>query len=270
MKKFLVSLALVTILLSCCVLPTFAAEPSSLSVHLRIEGKDQNLFYGEITTNNSANYNLISILRLANTQSDSLNIEGLEYGYITAVNGVGTGQTAAGKDTYVVMINNSRIAFEDISAYELKSGDSIVVCYVDNYGEDIIVPIINTEKLDSGYIKFSYEKSSADGKTVTTMPLIGAEVTWYCDNAPFSYITDGQGGIYIDKNALSSGDHRLSVELKSENGVPLLLRPSPDFTINVAVGIGDSFAVYFYAVTAFLSLLTAIMLATSIKRRKRV
>ena len=267
MKKALILLVISVILVFGCVLPAIASEPS-LTVDLRIEGKDQNLFYGKVTTNNSANYNIINILMLADNQSESLSVKGLNYGYITEINGVGIAQTAGGKDNYTVMVNDVRVNFEDLKTYPLKNNDSITVYYADNYGTDMIFPLIDLKKLDQGYIKFSYEKLSEDGKSVTYLPISGAAVTWYCDDVPFSYVTDGQGGIYIEKNAFTSGSHKVSIEQKDENGTPMLLRPAPDFKIDVPVGIGDSFAVYVCAATAVLSLAASVMLGISLKKKK--
>jgi len=264
MKRFVISV--ITVILSlCCVLPAFSAEPS-LTVRLRIEGKDKNLFYDQITVEGSNNCNIISILMLADSKSESLSVSGLDYGYITEINGVKTGQTKGGKDSYTVTVNGVRIPFENLKTYPLKNGDSITVYYADNYGADMIFPIIDLNKLEQGYIRFFYEKASDDGKSVTTLPITGANVTWYCDNAPFNYITDQKGGIQIEKNALTSGSHKLSIELKDANGLPMLLRPAPDFTVDVAVEIGDSFAVYACALTALLSLAASLTLLTSLKK----
>lgn len=267
MKKTLILFVISVILIIGCVLPAIAAEPS-LTVNLRIEGKDENLFYGKITTNNSANYNIINILMLADNQSESLSIKGLSYGYITEINGLGIGQTAGGKDNYTVTVNDVRVDFEDIGTYPLKNNDTIIVYYADNYGEDMIFPIVDLKKLDQGYLKFSYEKHSEDGKSVTNLPISGATVTWYCDNAPFTYVTDGQGGIYIEKSAFTSGSHKLSIELKDENGTPMLLRPTPDFTVEVPVGIGDSFAVYVCTAIALFSFTASAILCISLKKKR--
>lgn len=267
MKKIWVLLAVSVVLMIGFILPAVAAEPS-LTVSLRVEGKDQNLFYDKITTNNTANYNVINILMLADSQSEALSIKGLKYGYITEISGVGIGQTAGGKDNYTVMVNDIRIPFEELGTYQLKNNDSITVYYADNYGVDMMFPIIDLKKLDQGYIKFSYEKLAEDGKSVTNLPISGATVTWYCDNVPFNYLTDGQGGIYIDKNALTSGSHKVTLELKDENGTPMLLRLAPDFTVEVPVGIGDRFAVYVCAVSALLSLTASVALSIGLKKKR--
>lgn len=266
MKRALILLA-AALLLVCSALPSFAAEPS-LTVDLRIEGKDKNLFCGKITTNQPANYNVINILRLADEQSDSLFVSGLDFGYITEINGVKTGQTEGKKDGYTVTVNGVYIPFEEIESYQLKNNDSIIVYYADNYGKDIIIPMIDQKKLDEGYIKFFYEKLSEDGKSSTTLPIVGASVTWYCGDAPFNYLTDSKGGIQIEKNALTSGCHRLSIELDDENGTPMLLRLPPDFTINVSVDIGDGFGLYFCSALALASFASAAVISASFFKRK--
>lgn len=266
MKRALILLA-AALLLVCLALPSFAAEPS-LTVDLRIEGKDKNLFCGKITTNQPANYNVINILKLADQQSDSLFVSGLDFGYITEINGVKTGQTEGKKDGYTVTVNGVYVPFEEIESYQLKNNDSIIVYYADNYGKDIIIPMIDQKKLDEGYIKFFYEKLSEDGKSSTTLPIVGANVTWYCGDAPFNYLTDSKGGIQIEKNALTSGSHRLSIELDDENNTPMLLRLPPDFALDVPVEIGDSFKLYIYAVLAIVSLTLSAVVSISFKRER--
>ena len=68
MKKLMIFIVVTTLLAIGCILPAVAAE-SSLTVLVRIDGKDGTLFYEEITTNNRANYSIPSILMLADNQS---------------------------------------------------------------------------------------------------------------------------------------------------------------------------------------------------------
>ena len=267
MKKIVILLVVTTLLAIGCILPAIAAEPS-LTVFVRIDGKDGTLFYNEITTNNSANYSIPKILLLADNQSDTLTIKGLNYGYITEINGVEIGQTAGGKDVYTVLVNDVRVPFEELDSYMLKSGDKITVYYADNYGDNIIFPIVDSKKIENGYIKFFYEKPSDDGKSITTEPIANANITWYCDSVPFSYVTDGQGGVYIEKTALTSGSHKVTIELKDENGIPLVMPLAPDFTVDIAVGIGDSFALYICIAAMLASLLGAFALAISLKKKR--
>ena len=266
MKKSLILIAVSIILAIACVLPALANEPS-ITVSLRIEGKDENLFYEDISTNNALNYNIMSILSLADSKSDKLIIEGLGYGYITAINGTKIGQSASGKDSYTVRVNGKYVAFDQISTYPLHDGDEIIVYYGEEFGSGMMFPIVDTNKLDQGYIKFTCEVPSEDGKSVTTKSIVGATVTWYCDDVPFTYVTDAQGGFYIEKSAFTSGTHRLGLELKDENGTPLLLRLPPNYTVEVPVGIGDSFAMYVFAALSLISLGSAIAICLSLKKK---
>ena len=268
MKKLMIFIVVTTLLAIGCILPAVAAE-SSLTVLVRIDGKDGTLFYEEITTNNRANYSIPSILMLADNQSGTLTIKGLNYGYITEINEVKIGQAPSGKDVYTVLVNGARVPFEELKTYELKSGDKLTVYYADNYGESIMFPIVDTKKIENGYIKFFCEKPSEDGRSITTEPIAGATVTWYCDSVPFSYVTDGQGGVYIEKTALTSGSHKVSIELKDENGIPLVMPLEPDYTVDIAVGIGDSFALYACVGAMLASLLGAFAIATSLKSTRR-
>ena len=267
MKKTIILITLSIILTVACVLPAFAA-PTSISVNLRIEGKDGNLFYDKITTNNNLNFNVTSILMLADVQSEALTIEGLSYGYITAINGVSIGQTENGLDTYVIKVNGNYLPYEQLSSYQLNDGDDILVYYGDEFGRGMTVPMVDTSKLDQGYLRFFCEIPTEDGKGVTTNNIIGANVTWYCDDVPFLYVTDAQGGFYIEKAAFTSGTHKVQINLYDTDGTPLLVRLEPDYTIDVAIGIGDSFAVYFCAAAALISLAAGSLILTSLKKKE--
>ena len=270
MKKFVTFFVVVAILMSLAVLPTFA-DALSLTVNVRVEGKSQNLFFGEITTNNKENYNVVSILKLADAQSEGMVIEGLENGYITAINGERIGQTEKGLDGYVVRINGEYVPYAELSSYALKDGDEILVYYSNEFDGGIILePIIDTEKIEQGYIRFTYEKPSQDGHFVTAEAIVGAIVTWYCDDVAFTYVTDAQGGIYVEKTALTSGAHRIGLELIREDGTPGLLRLAPNYTVDVPVDIGDTVLVYACGALAALSLAAIIILSASFKKAKKI
>lgn len=267
MKKTVILIVIAIALVMSLALPAFANAPS-LTVKLRVEGKDENLFYGDITTNNSLNYNILSILMLADNQSDKMNIEGLAYGYVTAINGAKIGEGESGLATYSLRVNGEYVPFSEAATYPLENGDEILLYYGDEFGKGFMFPIVDTKKLHQGYIKFTCEMPAEDGEGVTTQNIIGATVTWYCDEVPFTYVTDAQGGIYVEKNALTGGAHKVSLELKDENGIPMLLRLTPDYKIDVPVEIGDSFAVYLLAAVSALSLVAAAVLFVSLKKKR--
>lgn len=268
MKKIITALALVLILAFSAVLPAFANTPS-LTVKIRIEGKTENLFFGEVTTNNKENYSIINMLKLADAQSETLAVTGLSEGYILAVNYDKIGQTEKGLDGFVIRVNGEHVHYANLDSYELKNGDEILVYYSDEWNSGIIRDIIvDTEKIEQGYIRFTYEKPSSDGSFVTNESIVGATVKWYCDEVEFTYVTDGQGGIIIDKPALTSGTHRMNINLYNEDGTPAILRLAPDYTLSVPVAIGDTVAVYVCAAVAVLSLAAIAVLWVSLKRKK--
>lgn len=266
MKKTLIFIVVTLILISTLATSVFANEPS-ITVNVRIEGKDGNLFYDKISTNNSMNYNVLSMLMLADAKSDTLTIEGLGYGYVTAINGVKIGESGSSA-SYNVRVNGEYVAYEALSTYPLKNNDEILVYYGDEFGKGVMLPIVDTKKIEQGYIKFTCEVPSEDGSAVVTKDIVGATVTWYCDDVPFTYVTDAQGGFYVEKNALTSGSHKLTAELADENGIPLMLRLAPDYKVDVPVGIGDSFAVYAALGVSVLSLVIAATAILSLKKKK--
>ena len=267
MKKIVALIAFALIVATVAALPAFAAE-QSFGVSLRIEGKTENVYYGQVTTGSVDDFNVIKLLARVDRENDDLEITGLENGYITAINQVKAGQTAKGFDGYVVRVNGEYVPYSELGFFKLEAGDEIIVYYSDEFESGIITEVIvDTERIDQGYIKFTYEKPYSDGKYVSSEALVGATVRWYCGEAEFVYTTDGQGGIIIDKAALTSGEHKMSIELYHGNGAPAVLRFAPDYTVKVPVAIGDTNLVYACAIAAAVSLGAAVLLAISLKKR---
>ena len=268
MKKKLILIALTLVIAAMSVLNVFAELPS-YSVKLRIEGKSENLFYGEISTNNLLNFTIPNVILLADSQNENLSVKGLDIGYITEINGDRIGVTEKGQDIYVIRVNGEYVPYSEIDSYTLKSGDEILVYYSDEFGDGIINPMVDTSKmLTERYIRFFYEKTSEDGKSFSNESVVGATVNWYCDEAVFTYTTDAKGGIYIDKAAFVGGKHKVEISLYREDGTPALLRFAPDYTIDVPVDVGDSPMLYAAFASAVLSLCAAVCLAISLKKKK--
>jgi sulfur carrier protein ThiS len=268
MKKRLFVAFVAAIILLTSAIPAFANVPT-VEVSLRIEGKNSTLFYDKLSTNNQINFNVLSMLTLADTNSDAITIEGLNLGYITAINGEKIGQTAGGQDGYVVRVNGEYLPYAQLSTYTLKNGDSILVYYADEFERGMMFPIVDTDKLVSQrYLRFTYEEPSEDGKSVSNKSISGATVKWYCDDVEFVYTTDGNGGVYIDKSAFTSGKHKLALELYYEDGTPALLRLTPDYTVSVPVGIGDTFTVFICAAAMIICAAAITLLSISLKKKK--
>lgn len=266
MKKKLILIVLTVIIAAMSAISVFADMPE-YSVKLRIEGKNGNLFFDEVSTNNSLNFTIPNMIMLADSRSDELSVKGLDIGYITEINGDGIGVTEKGQDIYVIRVNGEYVPYSEIDSYSLKNGDEILVYYSDEFGDGMIFPMVDTSKLVSDrYIRFFYEKPSEDGKSFSNESVVGATVNWYCGDAMFTYTTDAKGGFYLEKAAFVGGKHKVELNLVREDGTPALLRLAPDYTIEVPVDVGDSHDVYIAFAAAVASLCGIICLALSLKK----
>ena len=82
MKKIISAIAAFAVVLSSLVVSPFAADEKTVS--LRIEGKSETYFYGDVTTNASTVAKLMNEVDAAN---DNLTITNPTGTYITAING---------------------------------------------------------------------------------------------------------------------------------------------------------------------------------------
>ena len=121
--------------------------------------------------------------------------------------------------------------------------------------------------LRSGTLRFFTEIPVDGGYSVE--PIAGAEIRWYCGDAYVTYETDKDGKVKIDEELLFGGDHRVAIELKNEEGIPLVLRLSPDFTVNIPTDVGDSPALYVcVALVTASAVAFAFLLAKMLREKK--
>lgn len=257
---------LTVLLLSLTLLLTLPAAAEEQTVTVRFEGALSNLYY-ETLPLSTGTATVLDVLKQADETSDSLTVEGLAAGYIYAVNGERAGQTDRGWDGFGVRLNGAYISFDSLASTTVKDGDEIVVYYADEFGDGLIVPILDAADLHRGVLRFYTERPDDKGG-YTVEAIAGAEVRWYCGDAYVSFVTDRDGTVKIDSDLLFSGDHRVGIELWNDEGVPLLLRPAPSFGVNVPTNVGDSPLLYICLALLTISAAGILALALTAKKRK--
>lgn len=227
MKKIISAIAAFAVVLSSLVVSPFAADEKTVS--LRIEGKSETYFYGDVTTNASTVAELMNEVDAAN---DNLTIskQSGKYGdYIDAINGDKEKSIEPAKGDGWMYIINGVAPSVGIGEQQIKDGDVIVFYYSDEYGSHgFAKPVADLSKLGDREITFTSDAYAEDFSLIT-VPVEGAKVTW--DGK--EYVTDADGKIVIEKADFTVGDHSVGISKVAEDGVPLVLRFASDYKITV-------------------------------------
>lgn len=250
-KKILsVSLALLMIL-GCLCLPSFAIG-EKIDVKLRVEGIKACLFYGSVEIDDSAS--VLDVLKAAPgievTASES------EYGgeYVTAINGEKE-KSFGGWDGWLYTVNGVE-SQESIDKQIVKNGDSVLVYYGDPYGVGFAYPTADTSKLADGKLSFTTTVTTYDenwNATEKVEPIKNYSIIWgYGDGKTVTITSDTNGVVSIAKEYLQKGEHSVQIEKYSPEGLPLVLRFAPDYTVTVGKkSVFDSIKDFFNKVLGY-------------------
>lgn len=227
MKKIISAIAAFAVVLSSLVVSPFAADEKTVS--LRIEGKSETYFYGDVTTGASTVAELMDEVDAANDNLTISKISGAYGDYIDAINGDKAGSIEPAKvDGWSDMINGVAPSV-GIGEQQIKDGDVIVFYYADEFGSHGFArPVADLSKLGDREITFTSDAYAEDFSRIT-VPVEGAKVIW--DGK--EYVTDADGKIVIDKADFTVGDHSVGISKVAEDGVPLVLRFASDYKITV-------------------------------------
>lgn len=232
-KVILCILLFLVLLLSITAIPAFAEE-ATMTVTLRIEGIDANMFYKTVEVPYMDTLTLQTALTYIDTQESGITITGVAAAYITDVNGDTAGKFG-GWDGWMYKVNGTDSAV-GIDGYTLTDGDSVVLYYGDPYGIGMQFPVADTTKIADGVIKFTSADTTYDANytpTVTVNPVVGATVLWTYGDKTASYTTDENGEIVITAAQLTEGNHSIVISKIAGNGAPLVLRFASDYTVPV-------------------------------------
>lgn len=265
MKKRVLFLCLASLLSLFLILPAAAA---GRTVTVRIEGAEDTLYFEQITIPSVKSVSVLEVLQTIDRADNGITLSGIDVGYISAVNGEVAGRTEQGWDGFGVRLDGKRLSYDRLASSFVTVNSEIVVYYADEFGAGLLVPMMADEDLSNGILRFFAEVPREEGD-YSVEPVVGATVRWYCGDAFAAYTTDQNGEIRIEKALLLSGDHRVWIDLRNEEGVPLLLRFAPDFTVNIPTAVGDSPAVYLLAGAGAVSAAAfGVLLAVTLKKKQ--
>ncbi|MBO4934396.1 MAG: DUF4430 domain-containing protein [Clostridia bacterium] len=208
-------------------------KPKTMTVKLRIEGINENLFYDDVTVSyTSDSLTVQDMIVYADEQNENLTVVGADGAspYITSINGDAAG-TFSGWDGWLFTVNGIEAA-TGINGVNLADGDSVLFYYGDPYGVGMQYPVIDAAEIDSGVIRFTSNDTTYDGDwnpIVTANPVVGMTVTI----GEVTFTTDEDGKIAFDNALLPAGKYSISIDKKAENGLPLILRFAPDAEIDI-------------------------------------
>jgi len=216
-----------------------AGEVTTKSVSLRIEGISENLYYDTVQVPYEDTLSVREALAYIDAQSDSIVIEGLDGGFVSAVNGDASG-TFGGWDGWLFTVNGEE-ALVGIAECLLNDGDSVLLYYGDPYGVGMQFPRADASRLGDGILRFTSEDTTFDENwepVVTVNPVVGASARFYSGDSFTEYTTDQNGELTIPAALLTPGAHRVQIEKYGDTAVsgkylPLVLRLAPDFTLMV-------------------------------------
>ncbi len=233
--KILCSLLAAAVAAGTLSVSAFAADAKEMRITLRIEGIKDNLYYNTAVVPYSAeNLTVQDALMYFDGQSDDITITGVENSWITAVNDETQG-TFGGWDGWLYMVNGVS-PNDTVSGYNLSDGDSIVLYYGDPYGAGMQYPAVDRSRISEGVLTFTSEDTVYDSDynpTTVVNPVADMTVTWSFDGGTADYITDENGSVRIDDKYLTAGSHGVSVNKTSDEGIPLVLRLEPGYSVEL-------------------------------------
>lgn len=249
MKQFrrILSYILVLVLTVSLLCPAGASNLRQMTVHLQIEGIDNNLFAGAVTVDYVGQPPTVDVFLRAAAHSAALPgitmTDGAYGAYISEIAGIGEG-SFGGLDGWLFRINGSSPA-HGISAQTLADGDRLVLYYSDEYGVGMQFPYLDISQLASaGTVRVLSDDPVYDEAfqvSLVTRPVAGATLTFDgCD-----YLTDETGTAVIRQQDCGLGPHSYMVQRCHENGVPTVLRPVPGSEVTFGYrDISDTFLFY--------------------------
>lgn len=229
---------LMTLILASGILTVAVSADGTVS--LRIEGPDKNYYYNTSVPITGDDFTAGDLIAYADETDDTLTVTGINYGYISAVNGVKAGSYTDMKWDGWVYTVNGEFPSVGVNDYTLSAGDEVILFYSDYYNSGMEIPVVDASLLSTeGVISFTYGQPVFDKDYNITgynyYPIVGASV----DFNGKTYTTDDNGSIKVDNfKKLRNGDYSLQISKYLDGGCPLVLRLAPDFTVKVT---GHSF-----------------------------
>ena len=235
MKNFKKTIAVVGAgLLLAAGMPFVVSADNTVDVRVRVEGDENNLYFDTIAVkSDKSEVTVADALKALDEQNDTIEIKGVDTGYITQVNDIAGGKYG-GWDGWYYCVNGD-VPMVGIGDYNLKEGDSVVLYYG---GYPCQIPYADTEKISEGLISFKSNDMVFDSEgnsSNAVNPVTDAKVTVNGDN----YTTNEKGEITIPEDKLTE-QLAVQIEKKDSTGAPAVLRFEPDYVIEYKSDIGDT------------------------------
>jgi len=233
-KKILSIILAVFVLMVSVNIFVFAKDSN---VILRIEGIKANIYYGEVSV--SENSSVLDVLEKASaSKTFTFSASQTAYGvYLDSINGEKAG-TFKGWDGWLYSVN-AVSAELSIDEYKVKNGDSIVFYYGDPYGVGMQFPEVS---ISGSTISVTSSDTQYDAVTFEpfqkTNPVSNAKVTLRAGDSIAVLTTDENGNATICDEFLMYDEINVFVEKYADNGLPLVLRSAPDYSVKTKSNIG--------------------------------
>lgn len=239
MKKTLSFILVVSLVFALFAGAAFADDAKSLTVSLRIEGIEDNLYYADVTAEYEETLTLLALIEgIEDETLPEVVVEGEGAdAYIVSIGGEAAA-TFESMDGWMYLVNGAAPSVA-IGACELADGDEVVLYYSDEFATGMQFPVMDlSTTATDGVVVFTSEDTSydADGKaTVAVNPVAGMTVIW----GDATYTTDDDGKITVE-GAVADEAYAVSISRVEESGLPTVLRYAPDFTVTVPAASDDT------------------------------
>lgn len=234
-KKLFCSILSVILAMGMLSLTAFASD--DITVSLRIEGIEDCLFYDDISV--EAGASVYDALLKADELDDTITVTSsqTQYGaYITAVNEITAGTYTAKKwDGWLFRVNEESPSV-GVDAFTLTDGDVIVIYYGDPYNTGMQYPIVDFDAENGTFTLTSLDTVYDELWNPVTQecPIAGYTLVWEISDGKTAEITADENGVaVIPEEYLTYGSHNVGFEKTAENGLPLILRVAPDFSVEI-------------------------------------
>ena len=153
-KRILCSALAAALAVSSYSISAFADDEKQMSVTVRIEGINKNLYYDTVEVPYTGdNLTVQNALMYVDEKNDDITISGVESGWITAVND-DMQATFGGWDGWLYTVNGVSPT-DTVNNYNLSEGDSVVLYYGDPYGVGMQYPEVDASKISEGILTFT-------------------------------------------------------------------------------------------------------------------
>jgi uncharacterized cupredoxin-like copper-binding protein len=205
-----------------------AAQTAKVSV--RAEGPSENiLFWNPVTVGNSGE----KVLTVLDAVKEALRRAEAPYnadgGYFSSINGV-AGGVYGGWDGWLCAVNGV-LPSVGMAAQPIEDGDEIVVYYGD-YSETLFPEVSASRSADGSVTLTVRERQGSAG--AASSPAKDVSVFWAEHTvSAFTGVTDGSGTLVVPASKAPLGRHTLRISKTREDGLPLIVRLAPGYTVEL-------------------------------------